>query len=91
MRESSEALRVDGQRFEEWENCKLSTFTARIHSVRSSTESALHSRRTLGFWQAVVFAATAADTSRERRNTRTMLRKEDMCEQRRGREEGESG
>ena len=90
MRESSEALRVDSQRLEERENRKLSTFTARIQSVRSSSESALHSRRTLGFWQVVVFWATTADTRRERRNTRTMLRKEAMYERRRGRKEGES-
>jgi len=67
MRESSEALGVDGQRLEERENCKLSIFTARIQSVRSSSESALHSRRILGVWQAVVFPATAADTRTEGR------------------------
>lgn len=91
MRESSEALRVDGQRLGERENYKLSTFTARIQSVRSSSESALHSRRTLGFWQVVLFWAKEADTRTERRITRTMLRKEAICEQRRGCEERESG
>jgi hypothetical protein len=92
MGESGEALRVDGQRVEEQESREFSTLTARIHSDRSSDERVLHSRRTLGFLHAVLLLlATTVETKRERRRMRATARKEVICEQRRGGEEGESG
>jgi len=90
MRESSKALRVDGQLLEERENGELSTFTALIQSDRSLDESALHSRRTLGFLQVLLSLATAVDTRRERMRTRTRPRKEAICKEGRNGEEGKS-
>ena len=85
MRKSGKALRSDGQRVEEEENGKLGTLTARIQSVRSSVERALHSRLTFGF---VHVSATAVETRRERRRTRARPRREAICERGRGGEEG---
>ena len=61
-------------------NCESSTFTAVIHAVRSSSESFLHSRRTLGLVH-VPFAgapAKAEETKMERRRRRVRPRKEAM-------------
>ena len=90
VRESGKALRVDGQRLGERENGELSTFTALIQSDRSLVESALHSRRTLGFWQELLPAATTVDTTMERRRTRTRPRKEAICKEGRDGEEGKN-
>ena len=65
----------------------MSTFTARIHSVRSPGVSFLHSRRTLGVLQ--VLLATAADTRRQMNRARATPRKEPICEKRRSREQRE--